>query len=175
MRALTEATANAASGASDHSARAVHDLVVALSSATVACREARVEADARAAALEERVQYDESELRRATADVARLRAALKDEKKRNEKLFATLDLEREASAQAQTVIGDLRGRLLDGSSGGGGGGASIAPGRGSIASFSAADSGLHRHASLAGRASFAAMAAARPVSVDRASPEAGHY
>jgi hypothetical protein len=62
-------------------------------------------------ALEERCEYLESELRRASQDVQKLRTALKEEKKKNDKLFATLDLEREANAQAQTVIGDLTNRV----------------------------------------------------------------
>ena len=62
-------------------------------------------------ALSERCEYLESELRRASQDVQKLRTALKEEKKKNDKLFATLDLEREANAQAQTVIGDLTTRV----------------------------------------------------------------
>ena len=65
---------------------------------------------ARCGELEERAAYLESELRRASQDVGKLRAALKDERKKNDKLFATLDLEREANSQAQTVIGDLQAR-----------------------------------------------------------------
>lgn len=161
MRVLIETTANLVATSPDAHTRAVHDLASSLNAASFQCREARIEADARAAALEERVQYDESELRRATADVARLRAALKEEKRRSEKLFSTLDLEREASAQAQTVISDLRTRMHDGPAMG-------AQSRsGSMASFSEAGM-LARTASLAGRASFAAMAspgATRPASV----------
>lgn len=60
---------------------------------------------------EEKSTYLENELRRAAADVQKLRGALKEEKKKNDKLYSTLDLEREANAQAQNAINELRGRL----------------------------------------------------------------
>lgn len=166
MRVLIETTANLVATSPDAHTRAVHDLASSLNAASFQCREARIEADARAAALEERVQYDESELRRATADVARLRAALKEEKKRSEKLFSTLDLEREASAQAQTVISDLRSRMHDGPSLG----AHSRSGSMGPSSFSEAGM-LARTASLAGRASFAAMAS--PGGLNRPSSSGG--
>jgi hypothetical protein len=76
---------------------------------------------ARCGDLEDRAAYLDSELRRASGDVQKLRAALKDERRKNEKLFATLDLEREANLQAQATISDLQAR--GGGGGGGGGGA----------------------------------------------------
>jgi hypothetical protein len=66
----------------------------------------------RIAELEDRSAYLESELRRAAGDVQKLRGALKDERKKTDKLYATLDLEREANAQAQGAINDLRQRVV---------------------------------------------------------------
>ena len=175
LRSLADAVAGGGGGgaAADGATASLAALASALGDTSGALRAARSEALARAAALEERVQWDESELRRATADVKRLRAALKEEKRRNEKLFSTLDVEREANAQAQSVLSDMRARIADGSPRLSVG-ASFSLGRPdhfaaparaehAAAAPSPAPSrnesfAMHRSASLAGRASFAAMA-----------------
>ena len=93
---------------------------------------------ARCDALEERVAYYESELRRANADTTRLRGQLKEEKRKGEKLFASLDVEKEANATAQVALQDLKARLTSyasasstaaaaGGGGGSGGGGVYAP------------------------------------------------
>jgi hypothetical protein len=141
-----------------------------LSLASARSHDARAAWAARAASLEERVQWDESELRRATADVKRLRAALKEEKRRNEKLFSTLDLEREANTQAQAVISDMRTRLTENGSGqvssrlsvGASFGGTSSGGAAIASSFPKNEHSLARSASLAGRASFAAMSSPAP-------------
>lgn len=144
---------------------------------------AQRQAAATTAALEERLAWYESELRRASGDVQRLRSALKDEKKKVDKLYATLECEREANAQAQAVISDLRNRLVTsadaggiGAASGGGLAGSMPAGGGTSllgssylapaqlgTSLTAAAGGLLRTASLAGRASFAAMSSPGPV------------
>ena len=97
---------------------------------------------AKCADLEDRAAFLDSELRRAAADVQKLRGSLKDERRKNEKLFATLDLEREANLQAQAVIADLQARVgpvAGGGVGGGGGGGGGAGGGGGGGIASARD------------------------------------
>ncbi len=108
-------------------------------------------AHARIGALEDRLAFYEKELRRAAQDAKALHAQLREQKRTADKLHSTLDLEREANEQAQRVIRSIAV----------GGGAR--PSVGSAAGMALplpGDAGgpASRTASLAGRASFAAMA-----------------
>jgi len=118
-----------------------------------------------------RAAFLDSELRRAAADVQKLRAALKDERRKTEKLFATLDLEREANLQAQATISEMQARGTGGAGGGaggaggagggGGGGGGAGPPRDLSASYGVRATeagGVSRSASV-GRMSFAAALA----------------
>ena len=123
---------------------------------------------ARCGDLEDRAAFLDSELRRAAADVQKLRAALKDERRKTEKLFATLDLEREANLQAQATISEMQARGTGGAGGGaggaggaGGGGGGAGPPRDLSASYGVRATeagGVSRSASV-GRMSFAAALA----------------
>ena len=90
-------------------------------------------------ALTDRLAYYEAELRRAAADIGRLRGSLKEERRKGEKLFASLAVEREANAAAQAVISDLKDRLGELSSAAAYLPPHLEPGGGPAAPFSRAD------------------------------------
>jgi hypothetical protein len=146
-------------------------VVRALTQQLLSSAQSASEGEARMCAMEERLDFYEKELRRATVDANALRERVRERKRENEKLTELLEQERDANSQAQVVISDLRDRLASGNTlpmapapGGTGPSAGrLSMNLGGGPTTTPADLSLSRTASLAGRASFAAMTTPTPL------------